>query len=77
MDLVIIVIYLGWDVWAVFKKSWYFDSQQILGLNLFGRVPIEEVLFFVIVPLMCVLTYLALGKLTGWSFADKGSDDLF
>ena len=32
---------------------------------LFDKLPIEEVLFFIIVPLMTVLTYLALVKLTG------------
>jgi lycopene cyclase domain-containing protein len=66
VDALIMVLYLSWDVWAVSKKSWYFDSTQIIGLQLFGRLPIEEVLFFVIVPLTGVLTYLALLKLTGW-----------
>jgi lycopene cyclase domain-containing protein len=63
-DLLILVIYLIWDFWAVSKGSWYFDSNQILGIKLFGKLPIEEVLFFIIVPLMTVLTYLALIKLT-------------
>jgi hypothetical protein len=50
----------------VSKGSWFFDSNQILGVMLFGKLPIEEILFFIIVPLMTVLTYLALTKLTGW-----------
>ena len=70
VDAMIIVTYLSWDIWAVFKKSWYFDPNQIIGLQLFGRLPIEEILFFVIVPLMGVLTYSALIKLTGWSTKD-------
>jgi hypothetical protein len=76
MDAVIVVIYLAWDIWAVVKKSWYFDSHQIIGLNLFSRLPIEEILFFVIVPLMGVLTYLALLKITGWEPTERSSDDL-
>jgi lycopene cyclase domain-containing protein len=64
-DLLILVIYLIWDFWAVSKGSWFFDSNQILGIMLFDKLPIEEVLFFIIVPLMTVLSYLALIKLTG------------
>ncbi len=76
MDAVIIVVYLAWDIWAIFKKSWYFDGNQIIGINFFSRLPIEEILFFVIVPLMGVLTYLALLKLTGWEVPGKDSNDL-
>jgi lycopene cyclase domain-containing protein len=66
-----------WDFSAVSKGSWFFDSNQILGIMLFGKLPIEEVLFFIIVPLMTVLTYLALVKLTSWGKAKEGSSDLF
>jgi lycopene cyclase domain-containing protein len=62
-DAVILAIYLAWDFWAVSKGSWFFDQEQTLGIYIFSRLPIEEVLFFIIVPLMVVLTYLALIKL--------------
>jgi lycopene cyclase domain-containing protein len=65
-DSLILVLYLIWDFWAISKGSWFFDPDQILGIMLLGRLPIEEFLFFIIVPLMTVLTYLALIKLTGW-----------
>ena len=65
-DSLILVIYLIWDFWAVSKGSWFFDPNQILGIMLLGKLPIEEVLFFIIGPMMTVLTYLALTKLTGW-----------
>ena len=75
-DSLILVIYLIWDFWAVSKGSWFFDPDQILGIMLLGKLPIEEVLFFIIVPLMTVLTYLALTKLTGWGRAKEESSDL-
>ncbi|MCX6457021.1 MAG: lycopene cyclase domain-containing protein [Actinobacteria bacterium] len=75
-DSLILVTYLIWDFWAVSKGSWFFDSNQILGIMLLGKLPIEEVLFFIIVPLMSVLTYLALVKLTGWSkLTDEGKEE--
>lgn len=66
-DSLILAVYLIWDFWAVSKGSWFFDANQILGIMIFGKLPVEEVLFFIIVPLMTVLSYLALTKLTGWS----------
>ena len=75
-DSLILIIYLIWDFWAVSKGSWFFDSNQILGIMIFGKLPIEEVLFFIIVPLMTVLTYLALSKLTGWGKVKEEPSDL-
>jgi len=75
-DAVILAIYLACDFWAVSKGSWYFDSEQVIGLYIFSRLPIEEILFFIIVPLMVVLTYLALIKLSRPSSKDEKSNDL-
>lgn len=75
-DIAILAIYLAWDFWAVAKGSWYFDPEQLIGFYIFGQLPIEEVLFFVIVPLMVVLTYLALIKLSKPSSKDENSNDL-
>lgn len=74
-DSLILVVYLIWDFWAISKGSWFFDPDQILGIMLLGKLPIEEFLFFIIVPLMTVLTYLALTKLTGWQkLTDEGKE---
>lgn len=62
-DLSILVIYLNWDYWAIKKENWSFDDEQILGIHLFGGIPIEEVLFFIIVPLMTVIVYVTLLKI--------------
>ena len=70
-DAAILVIYLAWDAWAIHKRNWYFDKDQILGIYLLPKVPIEEVLFFVVVPITTIATYKALQKLTGWSGANK------
>lgn len=63
-DAAILLIYTAWDIWAVENHNWRFDSSQILGLRIFAGLPIEEILFFIVVPLMTVLTYLALSKIT-------------
>ena len=63
-DAAILLIYTAWDIWAVENHNWRFDSAQILGLRIVAGLPIEEILFFIVVPVMTVLTYLALSKLT-------------
>ena len=62
-DAAVLVIYTAWDIYAVKHHNWSFDPHQILGLTIGGTLPIEEILFFVIVPLMTVLSYIALSKL--------------
>jgi lycopene cyclase domain-containing protein len=70
-DLLILAIYLVWDYWAIYQGNWYFDTKQILDLYLFGKIPVEEILFFIIVPLTTLLTYLALTKITKWIAARR------
>lgn len=65
-QLAILVIYLSWDTWAIAKKSWFFDSQQIVNVDVLPKVPLEELLFFLVVPIMTILSYQALLKLTKW-----------
>lgn len=65
-DSVVLTVYLAWDFWAIVRRNWYFDPLQTIGITIANRVPIEEVLFFIVVPFVTILTYLALVKLTGW-----------
>ena len=65
-DLLILALYTAWDSWAIYKRNWYFDPAQILGAKVLFSIPIEEILFFIVVPFTTVATYLALKKLTGW-----------
>jgi len=74
-QLVILAIYLSWDTWAIAKKSWYFDHHQIINFDVLPKVPVEEFLFFLVVPVMTILSYLALLKLTGWK-SQEAADDL-
>jgi lycopene cyclase domain-containing protein len=62
-DAAVLALYSAWDIYAVKHHNWRFDPHQILGLTILGTLPIEEILFFIIVPLMTILSYLALSKL--------------
>lgn len=65
-ELFIVIIYLSWDTWAIAQKNWFFDTRQIVNIDILPKVPLEELLFFIVVPLTIILSYQALLKLTGW-----------
>jgi lycopene cyclase domain-containing protein len=48
--------FLLWDLGATDAGHWHFDADQTLPWRVAG-VPFEEVAFFVVIPLVAVLTY--------------------
>jgi lycopene cyclase domain-containing protein len=49
--------FLAWDLAAVAAGHWSFDDRQTIGVWLPGGLPLEEALFFVVVPLCAVLGF--------------------
>ena len=47
--------FLLWDLYATHSGHWWFDADQTLPWRVAG-VPLEEVAFFVVIPLVAVLT---------------------
>ena len=50
------LIYIGWDIFFTAKNVWSFNDNYITGIKLIN-LPIEEVLFFFVVPYCCVFIY--------------------
>jgi lycopene cyclase domain-containing protein len=48
--------FLVWDLWATESGHWRFDADQTLPWRVAG-LPLEEVGFFVVIPVVTVLTY--------------------
>ena len=65
-------IFIGWDLYAIRSGHWYFDSKQILGIKLPGDLPLEELLFFIIVPLAAIMTIEAVRTVKKhWTVGDE------
>ncbi len=47
--------FLLWDLWATHVGHWRFDPAQTLSWRVAG-LPLEEISFFVVIPLVSVLT---------------------
>ena len=50
------LVFVVWDVYAIAQGHWTFDPARILGIHLPGDLPLDEVLFFLVIPLASVLT---------------------
>ena len=66
------MLFVAWDAYAIAQGHWFFDLDHLLGWRVIAGVPIDEVLFFIVVPLASVLTLEAVRSVRGWSVGDEG-----
>jgi lycopene cyclase domain-containing protein len=64
--LPVVAVFVTWDLYAVAAGHWSFDPAQTVGVSLPGGVPVEELLFFVVVPTCAVLAFEAVRRVKGW-----------
>ena len=50
------LLFLIWDAYAIKQGHWFFDREQTLGIYGPFDIPLEEFLFFIIVPMAAILT---------------------
>ncbi|MDQ2781202.1 MAG: lycopene cyclase domain-containing protein [Actinomycetota bacterium] len=58
--LPVAVVFVAWDLAATHAGHWTFDPAQTLPVRLFG-LPVEELAFFLVIPLAGLLTYESVG----------------
>jgi lycopene cyclase domain-containing protein len=73
--LPVVVIFTGWDLLAIAAGHWTFDRGQITGVLLPGRLPLDEVLFFLVVPVCAVLGFEAVRAVLRWPAGDEAPED--
>jgi lycopene cyclase domain-containing protein len=56
-----VVIFAIWDIVGIARHHWTYNPVYVTGFRLPFRMPIEELVFFVVVPICGVLTYEAVG----------------
>jgi lycopene cyclase domain-containing protein len=50
-------VFLGWDVLAIAGGVWSYNPRYLVGLHLPFGVPLEEALFFLVIPLCALLSF--------------------
>lgn len=54
--LPVAVLFIAWDLAATHAGQWRFDPAQTLPVRL-GGLPLEEIGFFIVIPLAGILSY--------------------
>ena len=71
--LPVVAVFVTWDLYAVNAGQWSFDATQLLGVTLPGDLPLEEVLFFLVVPTASLLALEAVHRVRGWPIDDRAA----
>ena len=67
-----VIVFFLWDVYAVASGHWWFAEDLILGWRLPGDVPVDEVLFFIAIPIASILTLEAVRSVKShWIVGDE------
>lgn len=57
--------FLVWDAYAISRGHWSFSQQFTSGILLPAGLPLEEVVFVLVIPVCALLTYEAVGTILG------------
>jgi lycopene beta-cyclase len=66
-----VVVFVAWDVLGIVRDHWSYSPRFTSGVML-GPMPLEELVFFVVIPICGLLTYEAVGTV----LAHGGSERL-
>lgn len=66
------IAFTAWDRVAIDAGHWTFSPRLTTGA-LVARVPVEELAFFVVIPICAVLTFEAVRALRAWPAGDEAA----
>ncbi|QIK65996.1 lycopene cyclase domain-containing protein [Nocardioides sp. HDW12B] len=59
--LPVVAVFVVWDLVGIARDHWSYNPRFVTGIEL-GPMPLEELVFFVVIPICTVLTYEAVGS---------------
>jgi lycopene cyclase domain-containing protein len=60
----VVVVFSAWDILGIARSHWHYNRMYVTGVQVVARMPIEELAFFVVIPVCGLLTYGAVGTVT-------------
>jgi len=54
--LIVGISYIIWDAIVTWRGDWWFNHEYLSGIEIIG-LPLEEILFFIVVPYACIFIY--------------------
>jgi lycopene beta-cyclase len=60
-----VVVFVVWDIVAIDRRTWWYNDRYVTGWELPLGLPVEELLFFLVIPLVGLLSYEAVRRVLG------------
>jgi lycopene cyclase domain-containing protein len=61
--LPVAAVFVVWDAIAIAAHVWTYNPRFVTGIELPARIPLEELVFFIVIPLCGLLTYNAVSAI--------------
>ena len=58
----VVLVFSVWDIIGILRDHWSYNPRFVTGVQLGLGMPLEELVFFVVVPICGLLTYEAVGQ---------------
>jgi lycopene cyclase domain-containing protein len=65
------VLFTLWDKYAIAQKHWSFDTNRITTVRIWSTIPLDEILFFIVIPICAILTLEAVRSAHGDEVGDE------
>ena len=63
--LPVVLIFSVWDIAGILREHWTYNPRYVTGLQLGLGMPVEELVFFLVIPICGLLSYEAVGAVLG------------
>jgi lycopene beta-cyclase len=60
-----LLVFLAWDAIAIDRGNWTFSPAYVTGWRLQFSIPVEELVFFLVIPICALLTFEVVNRMTG------------
>lgn len=67
----VLVVFSIWDAYAIAQDHWKFDVRYVTGVIAFAGIPLDEILFFIVIPICAILSFEAVRSARNWEAGDE------
>jgi lycopene cyclase domain-containing protein len=60
-----LVLFVVWDLIAIEREHWSYNPRYVTGWELPFNLPVEELAFFIVIPICSLLTLEAVRRVLG------------